>query len=158
MQSGDPCPECGNRLSVLNTKTAGASRVRYLGCRACGHRPEGGRRAVPLSADPDPEDWCAGAPAHLLAPDAISDDPAAVGSRRRPRGLRLLTVEQAAELLAVEQDVLELWMAQGTGGFPAAVNLNGLTRLRADELAAWLDRQPSIGGCEQNIETDLEAQ
>ncbi len=39
MKSGDTCPQCGDRLQVINTRVVGEHRVRYVGCRTCGFRP-----------------------------------------------------------------------------------------------------------------------
>lgn len=51
-QSGDPCLKCSGRLQVVNTKVAGDSRIRYLGCRACGHRPADNIIVIPLEYAP----------------------------------------------------------------------------------------------------------
>lgn len=50
--SGDPCPNCGGRLVVVNSFASGDYRVRYLGCRACGYRPPNNRLVVPLRYAP----------------------------------------------------------------------------------------------------------
>lgn len=58
-----PCPRCradrrltpaGNPpvIQVLNTEADGGTRIRYLGCRACGYRPKGNKRIVPLEFAP----------------------------------------------------------------------------------------------------------
>jgi hypothetical protein len=37
----EPCPKCGGRIKVLNTKPLGlSSRVQYCGCNRCGYRPD----------------------------------------------------------------------------------------------------------------------
>ena len=37
---GDICESCGSCIQVVNTfRTGSGNRVRYLGCRSCGHRP-----------------------------------------------------------------------------------------------------------------------
>lgn len=47
-QSGSHCPICPGKLQVVNTKVIARTRVRYLGCRSCGHRPEQNIVCVPL--------------------------------------------------------------------------------------------------------------
>jgi len=36
---GDRCSSCGGKYVVTNTRVAAGRRIRYLGCRSCGHRP-----------------------------------------------------------------------------------------------------------------------
>jgi hypothetical protein len=50
--TGDPCPKCESHIQVVNTFVEGESRVRYLGCRGCGFRPEGNKVVVPLVIAP----------------------------------------------------------------------------------------------------------
>lgn len=55
MQSGDACPRCGaGRIGVLNTVVHAEDgyRVRSLGCRGCGFRPDDNKRLVPLEYAP----------------------------------------------------------------------------------------------------------
>ena len=40
-QPGDPCPRCGNVITVYCTRLVDGYRVRYLGCRRRGDRPGG---------------------------------------------------------------------------------------------------------------------
>lgn len=55
-QIGDPCPRenCDGVLGVLNTKVLLAERLRmrYLGCRKCGCRPENNQQVLPLQYAP----------------------------------------------------------------------------------------------------------
>ena len=49
--SGTPCPRCpAGRLTVVNTKLIGSTRVRYVGCRQCGYRPDGNKIVVSSTA------------------------------------------------------------------------------------------------------------
>jgi hypothetical protein len=43
----DACPRCGSILQVVNSKVVGDTRVRYIGCRRCGFRPENNKTLVP---------------------------------------------------------------------------------------------------------------
>lgn len=38
--SGDDCPQCNGRLSIVDSRVRDGHRIRFLGCRSCGHRPE----------------------------------------------------------------------------------------------------------------------
>jgi len=49
---GDPCPRCGQRIGVLNTRVDGEFRVRYLGCHHCGFRPDDNKRNLPRDQAP----------------------------------------------------------------------------------------------------------
>lgn len=52
-QSGDPCPKCeSGKLIVVDTKVDGNYRLRYLGCRTCGHRPEDNKMVIPVQYAP----------------------------------------------------------------------------------------------------------
>jgi len=42
-RSGDPCEMCGGKVTVIDSREVAGSRVRRLGCRSCGWRPEGGK-------------------------------------------------------------------------------------------------------------------
>ena len=46
-QPADKCP-CGHHLIVVNSRREGLKRVRYIGCRKCGHRPDNNASVVPL--------------------------------------------------------------------------------------------------------------
>ena len=46
--SGDSCPACNHPVQVVNTKIAENNRIRYIGCRNCGFRPENNRQTLPL--------------------------------------------------------------------------------------------------------------
>lgn len=52
----DPCPVrgCTGRLGVYSTRITddGASRVQYLACRVCGHRPEENKVIMPIEFSP----------------------------------------------------------------------------------------------------------
>jgi hypothetical protein len=45
---GDPCPECGGRLRVVNSRRAGNVQVRHLACTRCGRRA--GKQTLPAAA------------------------------------------------------------------------------------------------------------
>lgn len=51
---GDDCPQegCDGRLGVLNTRVIGSERVRWIGCHACGWRPQNNKQVVPLAIAP----------------------------------------------------------------------------------------------------------
>jgi len=53
-QPGDRCPECGHYYVTVNTRIIPDAmlRVRYIGCRRCGHRPPDNRIEVPLRDAP----------------------------------------------------------------------------------------------------------
>lgn len=54
-QSGDECPnpKCtGGVLTVVQTSVEGDSRLRYLGCRKCGQRPDDNKIIVPARYAP----------------------------------------------------------------------------------------------------------
>lgn len=55
VRSGDPCP-CGHYFTVLNSIDGTNSRTQFLGCRKCGHRPEGNKRV--LKADEPTPRFC----------------------------------------------------------------------------------------------------
>jgi transcription elongation factor Elf1 len=46
------CPKCGRPLQVVNTVVRTEFRIRYVGCRGCGHRPEQNTEYVPLQYAP----------------------------------------------------------------------------------------------------------
>lgn len=52
---GDPCPKCGNSMSVVGSFVGDSFRYRYVGCRAerggCGYRA--GSFRTPLLGDPE---------------------------------------------------------------------------------------------------------
>ena len=45
---GQPCPECGAKIQVVNSTPLKEFRRRYYGCRECGFRPENNVEYVPL--------------------------------------------------------------------------------------------------------------
>jgi len=49
--TGDPCPRCGAPVQVTTTRIVGDFRVRYLGCRRCGHST-GDKLLVPIAYAP----------------------------------------------------------------------------------------------------------
>jgi hypothetical protein len=50
---GDDCPTgCGGRIQVTSTRIVFDTRVRYLGCRTCGYRPDDNVLTVPLADAP----------------------------------------------------------------------------------------------------------
>lgn len=51
-ESGSECPECGGLVQVVNTVVEGSNRIRYLGCRECGWRPDDNKRVVPIAHAP----------------------------------------------------------------------------------------------------------
>ena len=51
-QSGDPCPRCEGKIQVVKTFVVGTDRIRYLGCRGCGYRPEDNCQRVPIQYAP----------------------------------------------------------------------------------------------------------
>jgi hypothetical protein len=50
LRSGDRCPrpDCPGHLIVANSRIRGESRVRFLACKFCGHRPPGNKVTLPL--------------------------------------------------------------------------------------------------------------
>lgn len=48
---GERC-RCGGRVGVVNTFVTGEVRVRYLGCRECGWRPEQNKQVLPVEYAP----------------------------------------------------------------------------------------------------------
>jgi len=44
---GDKCDHCGGAIRVTSSRRAGSVLVRYLGCRACGRKPDRHRQVVP---------------------------------------------------------------------------------------------------------------
>lgn len=50
--SGDKCQRCGHYYVVVDTDVRGDNRIRYLGCRKCGHKPEHNKVIVPLRYAP----------------------------------------------------------------------------------------------------------
>jgi len=40
VHQGDPCPTCHDgKIQVVQTKVVSDTRIQYLGCRKCNHRP-----------------------------------------------------------------------------------------------------------------------
>lgn len=46
------CAHCGDVLVVVNSKIQGEFRIRFYGCRRCGHRPDENKQVVPLEYAP----------------------------------------------------------------------------------------------------------
>ena len=58
---GDVCAACGvGKLRVANTVRTKAKVVRYLGCPACGSRPQDGKQVLPAAEVPrrKPKNTC----------------------------------------------------------------------------------------------------
>lgn len=53
VNSGDSCDKCGGYYVVTNSRVSSGSRVQYLACRSCGHRPDDNKRILKAS-DPTP--------------------------------------------------------------------------------------------------------
>ena len=51
-QPGDECPKGGHHYIIVNSRVEDNERVRYVGCRQCGHRPANNRSEVPLDVAP----------------------------------------------------------------------------------------------------------
>lgn len=49
---GELCPRCGDTIGVVNSYVEGANRVRLMGCRGCGYRPDENKQLVPLELAP----------------------------------------------------------------------------------------------------------
>ena len=49
---GTTCPQCNGTIQVLNTIAGDEYRIRYIGCRDCGYRPESNTWTVPISHAP----------------------------------------------------------------------------------------------------------
>jgi hypothetical protein len=51
---GDDCPQCVvGTIGVLKSVVFGKYRHRYLGCRACGFRPQDNKQIVPVEFAPE---------------------------------------------------------------------------------------------------------
>lgn len=49
---GCACPHCGGNIQVVNTIPGHEYRIRYVGCRECGYRPEENTWTVPIAHSP----------------------------------------------------------------------------------------------------------
>ena len=49
MKTFQLCPECSNRITVLNTIRGERYRVQYRGCRKCGYRPPENKNVIPVA-------------------------------------------------------------------------------------------------------------
>lgn len=51
---GDDCPQCVvGVIGVIKSVVFGKYRHRYIGCRACGYRPENNKQIVPVEYAPE---------------------------------------------------------------------------------------------------------
>jgi len=50
VRTGAPCPRCGSRFKVLNSRLLAGRRVRYVGCGRCGFRPLGNKQVSKVCA------------------------------------------------------------------------------------------------------------
>ncbi len=62
-----------------------------------------------------------------------------VGTPERPSGTHLLTIDEAANYLAIPKATLYTWRTRRAGFGPRAVKIGGCLRFRRSDLDAWID-------------------
>lgn len=69
-------------------------------------------------------------------------------------GNRLLTIDQAAEYLAIPKATIYTWRTRRTGFGPRAVKIGGSLRYRQSDLDQWIAAHIETFGLDQNLDTD----
>lgn len=59
--------------------------------------------------------------------------------------VKLLPSDEALKLLPISKATLYTWMSRKKG--PPAVKIGSRLFFREDQLTAWIDAQPTVGGC-----------
>lgn len=73
-------------------------------------------------------------------------------------GNRLLTIDQAAEYLAIPKATIYTWRTRRAGFGPRAVKIGGSLRYRQSDLDQWIAAHIETFGLDQSVDTDTDAE
>lgn len=73
-------------------------------------------------------------------------------------GNRLLTIDQAAEYLAIPKATIYTWRTRRAGFGPRAVKIGGSLRYRQSDLDQWIAAHIEPLGRDQNLAPDTDAE
>jgi excisionase family DNA binding protein len=73
-------------------------------------------------------------------------------------GNPLLTIDQAAEYLAISKATIYTWRTRRAGFGPRAVKIGGNLRYRRSDLDQWIAAHVETPDSDQNLDTDTEAE